>query len=116
MKEVVKNANNQNQIKVRKIPIDIIEKYHKKLQSLEENVEQILEEERNEREIAKIENQRNKAEKILKGAEENKSRSWFQSKAERKIEKGNYTNLSINKNVLHHIYLYRETIINGEKK
>lgn len=86
VKEVIKQA--RNPVKNRIIPPDIIEKYKKKLQSLEPNVERILQEEKNETELAKVENRANRAEKLLKGV--NDQRSWFQSKQERKIEKGDY--------------------------
>lgn len=87
VKKIIKQA--KNPIKNRIIPPDIIEKYNRKLQSLEPDVEKILQEEKNERELAKIENQANRAEKLLKGADDKNRRSWFQSKAERKKEQGN---------------------------
>lgn len=87
MKEIIKQA--KNPIKNRIIPPDIIEKYNKKLQSLEADVERILQEEKNEKELAKIENQANRVEKLLK--DENVKgcqRSWFQTRNEKKKEKG----------------------------
>lgn len=86
VKEIIKNA--KNPVKNRIIPSDIIDKYYKKLQSLEPDVEKILEEERNERELAKIENQANRAEKLLKNeSNKNIQRTWFQTQKERKEEK-----------------------------
>ncbi|XP_033333122.2 dead-box helicase Rs1 isoform X1 [Megalopta genalis] len=86
VKDIIKNA--KNPVKNRIIPPDIIEKYNKKLQSLEPDVEKILEEERNERELAKIENQTNRAEKFLKNVNNKaEQRSWFQTQRERKEEK-----------------------------
>lgn len=86
VKEIIKNA--KNPVKNRIIPPDIIEKYNKKLQSLEPDVEKILEEERNERELAKIENQANRAEKLLKNDDsKGVQRTWFQTQRERKEEK-----------------------------
>lgn len=86
VKEIIKNA--KNPVKNRIIPFDIIDKYYKKLQSLEPDVEKILEEERNERELAKIENQANRAEKLLKNeSNKNIQRTWFQTQKERKEEK-----------------------------
>lgn len=86
VKEIIKNA--KNPVKNRIIPSDIIDKYYKKLQSLEPDVEKILEEERNERELAKIENQANRAEKLLKNeSNKNVQRTWFQTQKERKEEK-----------------------------
>ncbi|XP_029666526.1 probable ATP-dependent RNA helicase DDX27 [Formica exsecta] len=88
VKEIIKQA--KNPIKNRIIPPDIIEKYNKKLQSLEADVERILQEEKNEKELAKIENQANRVEKLLK--DENVKgcqRSWFQTRNEKKKEKDN---------------------------
>ncbi|XP_011506508.1 PREDICTED: probable ATP-dependent RNA helicase DDX27 [Ceratosolen solmsi marchali] len=85
VKELIKQA--KNPIKHRIIPPDIIDKYNKKLKSIEADVNQILEEERQEREIAKIENQANRAENILKETESTDHRVWFQSKKERQTEK-----------------------------
>ncbi|XP_001602245.2 probable ATP-dependent RNA helicase DDX27 isoform X1 [Nasonia vitripennis] len=85
VKEVIKQA--KNPVKNRIIPPDIIEKYNKKLQSIEEDVENILEEERQDREIAKIENQANRAENMLKESDSKDQRSWFQTKKERQSEK-----------------------------
>lgn len=93
VKEIIKNA--KNPVKNRIILPDIIDKYSKKLQSLETDVNKILEEERNERELAKIENQANRVEKLLKN-ETNKGtqRTWFQTQKERKEEKGNFQSIS----------------------
>ncbi|XP_034181342.2 dead-box helicase Rs1 [Osmia lignaria lignaria] len=85
VKEIIKNA--KNPVKNRIIPPDIIEKYNKKLQSLEPDIKKILEEERNERELAKIENQANRVEKLLKDDNKTVQRTWFQTQKERKEEK-----------------------------
>lgn len=85
VKEVIKQA--RNPVKNRIIPPDIIEKYNKKLQSLEPDVENILQEEKSEKELAKVENQANRVEKLLK--DDKTKRSWFQNNKERKKEKGN---------------------------
>lgn len=85
VKEIIKQA--KNPVKNRIIPPEIIEKYNKKLQALEPDVENILQEEKNERELAKVENQANRAEKILKGSDDKNHRNWFQSSKERKTEK-----------------------------
>lgn len=86
VKEVIKQA--KNPVKNRIIPPDIIEKYNKKLQSLEPDVEKILQEEKSEKELAKVENEANRVEKLLKVEDDKTKRSWFQSKKERKKEKG----------------------------
>ncbi|XP_066591378.1 probable ATP-dependent RNA helicase DDX27 [Prorops nasuta] len=85
VKEVIKQA--KNPVKNRIIPPDIIEKYNKKLQNLETEIEKILEEEKSEKEFAKAENQANRTEKLLKEADEKNERSWFQTGKERKQEK-----------------------------
>ncbi|XP_070163016.1 probable ATP-dependent RNA helicase DDX27 isoform X2 [Polyergus mexicanus] len=88
VKEIIKQA--KNPIKNRIISPDIIEKYNKKLQSLEADVERILQEEKNEKELAKIENQANRVEKLLKNEDGKEcQRSWFQTKNEKKKEKDN---------------------------
>lgn len=87
VKEVIKQA--KNPIKNRIIPPDIIEKYNKKLQSLEPDVEKILQEEKSERELAKVENEANRVEKLLKVEDDKSQRSWFQTKKEREREKSN---------------------------
>lgn len=84
VKEVVKRA--KNPVKSRVIPPDILEKYKTKLEKLEPQIGQILQEEYEERILAKAENQANKAEKLLKG-EKSEARPWFQTKKQRKDEK-----------------------------
>lgn len=85
VKDVIKHA--KNPVKNRIILPDIIEKYNKKLQSLEPKVKEILQEERNEKELAKTENQANRIENLLKDEANKDGRTWFQSKTERKKEK-----------------------------
>lgn len=86
-KKIIKQA--KNPVKNRIIPPDIIEKYNKKLQSLEPDVQNILQEEKSEKELAKVENEANRVEKLLKVEDDKERRSWFQSRKERKKEKGN---------------------------
>ncbi|KAL7303403.1 hypothetical protein TKK_0004588 [Trichogramma kaykai] len=83
--EVIKQA--KNPVKRRIIPIKIIEKYNKKLQSLEADVEKILNEEREERELAKCQNQTNRIENMLKDENNTDQRVWFQSQKDRHLEK-----------------------------
>ncbi|XP_014238026.2 probable ATP-dependent RNA helicase DDX27 [Trichogramma pretiosum] len=83
--EVIKQA--KNPVKRRIIPIKIIEKYNKKLQSLEPDVEKILNEEREERELAKCQNQTNRIENMLKDENNTDQRVWFQSQKDRNLEK-----------------------------
>ncbi|XP_014231682.2 probable ATP-dependent RNA helicase DDX27 [Trichogramma pretiosum] len=85
VKEVIKQS--KNPVKHRIIPPNIIDKYNKKLVSLEPDVEKILNEEREERELAKVENQANRIENMLKDEDNKDQRVWFQSQRERHIEK-----------------------------
>jgi len=87
VKKIIKQA--KNPVKNRIIPPNIIEKYNKKLQSLEPDIQKILQEEKSEKELAKVENEANRIEKLLKVEDSKEQRSWFQSKKERKKEKGN---------------------------
>ncbi|KAJ8944933.1 hypothetical protein NQ318_013081 [Aromia moschata] len=84
VKEVIKRA--KNPVKSRVIPQDILDKYRQKLEKLEPQIAQILQEEYEERLLSKAENQANRAEKFLKG-EKDEKRPWFQSKKQRKEEK-----------------------------
>ena len=86
VKEIIKQA--KNPVKNRIMPPDIIEKYNNKLKSLEPDVECILQEEMNERELAKMENRANRAEHLLNNEDDKNQRSWFQSTRDRKLEKG----------------------------
>ncbi|KYN06275.1 putative ATP-dependent RNA helicase DDX27 [Cyphomyrmex costatus] len=101
VKKIIKQA--KNPVKNRIIPSDIIEKYNKKLESLEPDVQKILQEEKSEKELAKVENEANRIEKILKVEDGKEHRSWFQSKKERKKEKDNLrlTKKQIGKNKKH---------------
>ncbi|XP_018059170.1 PREDICTED: probable ATP-dependent RNA helicase DDX27 [Atta colombica] len=101
VKKIIKQA--KNPVKNRIIPLDIIEKYNKKLESLESDVQKILQEEKSEKELAKVENEANRIEKILKVEGGKEQRSWFQSKKERKKEKDNFrlTKKQVGKNKKH---------------
>lgn len=84
VKEIVKRASWP--VKSRVIPPDIVDKYKRKLEILEPQIEEILKEEYEERLLSKAENQANRAENLLHGKAE-EQRPWFQSKKERKDEK-----------------------------
>nr|CAH7718003.1 unnamed protein product [Callosobruchus chinensis] len=84
VKEVIKNA--RNPVKNRIIPPDVLEKYKNRLEKLEPEIAEVLQEEYNERQLSKVENQVNRAEKLLKGEAEEK-RPWFQTKKQRQEEK-----------------------------
>ncbi|XP_022184800.2 probable ATP-dependent RNA helicase DDX27 isoform X2 [Nilaparvata lugens] len=88
VKEIIKRA--RNPVKSRIVPVEILEKYRKKVEKLEGEIEAILKEEEAERLLAKAENQANKVENLMKekgkGMGE-RPREWFQSTKERMKEK-----------------------------
>ena len=123
VKEVIKQA--KNPVKNRIIPPDIIEKYNKKLHSLEPDVEKILEEERQERELARVENQANRMQNMLLNDDNKDQRTWFQTPKERQQEKSEYLNcinsiVSIVKVMIilyiyfHFKFIFRKIVINGK--
>lgn len=77
---------------------EIIAKYRVKCDALKEDIKNILEEEYQERQLNKLENQTNRAEKILKG-ETSQKRDWFQTKQEREVEKGKFRRLNTTENL-----------------
>merc|ERR1712083_348347 len=83
VKEIVKRA--RDPVKSRTVNNDVVEKYRAKLVRLEEDITRVLEEEKAEREIAKLENRAGKLQNRMNGTEE--ERAWFQSKEQRKQEK-----------------------------
>ncbi|XP_048506308.1 probable ATP-dependent RNA helicase DDX27 isoform X2 [Athalia rosae] len=85
VKEVIKQA--RNPVKNRIIAPDIIGKYNRRLEVLEKDIDRILQEEQEEKELAKVENQAKRAENLLKGDDDKSQRSWFQNDRERKLEK-----------------------------
>lgn len=98
VKDIIKSA--RNPVKSRVIPPDILEKYKLKLEKLEPQINQILQEEYEERLLSKAENQANRAEKLLKGEQE-PTRPWFQTKKERKQEKDRLSlkNIAVNNTI-----------------
>merc|ERR1719167_1090138 len=83
VKEIVKRA--RDPVKSRTVNTDVVEKYKKKLVKIEEDITRVLEEEKAEREIAKLENRAGKLKNRLNGEEDD--RAWFQTKQQRKDEK-----------------------------
>merc|ERR1711872_384702 len=84
VKEIVRQA--RDPVKSRVVPVDIVEKYKKKLVKIEEDITRVLEEEKAEREIAKLENRAGKIQNMMDGKAE-EDRRWFQTKKERQEEK-----------------------------
>ncbi|XP_037951200.1 probable ATP-dependent RNA helicase DDX27 [Teleopsis dalmanni] len=84
VKDIIKNA--ENSVKNRIIPPEIIEKYRRKLTELEPEIQNILDEEQAERQIAKMEQQLSKTERKLMG-DKPEFRQWFQTRKQREEEK-----------------------------
>ena len=94
VKEIVKNA--EKSVKNRIIPIEIIEKYKKKLLTKEPEIMDILDQEAAERQLAKTENLLNRTTNKLANAAEDK-REWFQTPKQRFEEK---TRLAVSEEAL----------------
>nr|CAG4639987.1 EOG090X059J [Daphnia pulex] len=90
VKEIVKRANNP--VKSRLIPNEILEKYKKKLALIDPDVESIITEEKSESQLSAMENQINRAEKMVKvkGEPAAPKRQWFQTHQERLDEKDRF--------------------------
>jgi len=87
VKELVKRA--KNPVKSRVIPSEILIKYQKKLAEIEPDVQSVMNDERAESQLSAMENQINRAEKMVtsKGEPSGPKRLWFQSHKERMEEK-----------------------------
>nr|CAG4650939.1 EOG090X059J [Simocephalus serrulatus] len=90
VKEIVKRANNP--VKSRLIANEILEKYKKKLALIDPDVENIIMEEKSESQLSSMENQINRAEKMVKvkGEPAAPKRLWFQTHQERLDEKDRF--------------------------
>merc|ERR1719508_103192 len=86
VKEIIRRA--RDPVKSRVVPTEVVAKYTDKLAIVEEDVNKVLEEEKADREIAKLENRTNKIRNNLTGEGGNEAdRAWFQSAKEREEEK-----------------------------
>merc|ERR550534_2319500 len=79
VKEIVKRA--RDPVKSRTVNSDVLEKYKGKLKKLEDDVSRVLEEEKAEKEIAKLENRAGKMQNMIDGKEDD--RTWFQTKKQK---------------------------------
>lgn len=68
--------------------LEVIAKYRDKISSLEPDVKDIEQTEREEKELRATENQINKANNLLENKEQDPKREWFQTHKERMQEKG----------------------------
>lgn len=85
VKEIVRQA--RDPVKSRVVPVDIVEKYRKKLASVEDDVKLVMAEETAEREMAKLENRANKLTNKADSQTDGPDRVWFQSNKQRADEK-----------------------------
>ncbi|KFB51192.1 hypothetical protein ZHAS_00019455 [Anopheles sinensis] len=90
VKDIIKNA--VNPVKNRIIPAEIIDKYRRKVATLEPEIDKVLAEERAEKLLRQTEQQLTGAERKLKGLQDKNApnappREWFQSSRERREEK-----------------------------
>ncbi|XP_014251381.1 probable ATP-dependent RNA helicase DDX27 [Cimex lectularius] len=84
VKEIVKSV--RHPVRARTIPTEIISKFKKKVNALEERINTILQEEWEEKALRKAELQMAKTEKIL-SQDDSEKRMWFQTGKERREEK-----------------------------
>ncbi|XP_067937758.1 probable ATP-dependent RNA helicase DDX27 [Watersipora subatra] len=89
LKDIVKKA--ANPVKSRVLPPDIIDKYVSKIRSLEDDVQAIVTEEEEEKQLAKAENYMNKTQRLLAEGDNDQKRSWFQEHEERQLVKRSQT-------------------------
>ena len=84
MKEVVKTS--RDNVKSRAMPPDVVEKYQRQIEEFEEDVREILRQERDEKEIRVAEMEANKAANMMMFEDDIKARpakTWFQSEAQK---------------------------------
>ena len=73
---------------------EVISRYRDHIIEMKEDIETIMREEQEERKIRALENQTNKAQRLLEnGDNSNDKRHWFQSYKQRKEEKGEVTSV-----------------------
>ncbi|KAK7114646.1 probable ATP-dependent RNA helicase DDX27 [Littorina saxatilis] len=86
MKDVVKHA--KTALKRRTVPPEVVMRYRTRITEMEEDVVIVSREEQEERQLRAIENQANKAQRILEnGNDAGNKRDWFQSHRQRMEEK-----------------------------
>ncbi|GBB95575.1 hypothetical protein RclHR1_02570009 [Rhizophagus clarus] len=89
LKLVIKHSQKE-QIKKRKIDVELIKEYSKKLEDIKEKVEEVLKEEKEEKLANKAEMELLKGQNLLKYEKEifsRPARTWFQTEKEKKLSK-----------------------------
>ncbi|CAG5134459.1 unnamed protein product, partial [Candidula unifasciata] len=86
LKDVVKQA--KTPLKTRIVPQDVVSRFKEKINDIEEDIKQIMIQEKEESHLRSVENKMNKAHNLLdKTQDESQQRTWFQTTKERKAEK-----------------------------
>ncbi|CAG8553356.1 17702_t:CDS:10 [Rhizophagus irregularis] len=89
LKLIIKHSQKE-QIKKRKIDVELIKEYSKKLEDIKEKVEEVLKEEKEEKLMNQAEMELLKGQNLLKYENEifsRPARTWFQSEKEKKLSK-----------------------------
>ena len=90
VKQILKNVKNGQVVKQRVIPAPVVQKMKSKIMKFESAIEEILQQEKDERGMQKAEMDLAKAENMIKHADEIYSRpakQWFQSEKEKRNER-----------------------------
>lgn len=89
IKQIIKNS--KTPIKSRTIPSDVVIRYKEKLSAIQSELENILAEEKEEKILARTEKDIERGKQMLKESttanKTSKTRSWFQTEKQRKLEK-----------------------------
>ncbi|KAG9055772.1 nucleolar DEAD-box protein required for synthesis of 60S ribosomal subunit [Serendipita sp. 407] len=91
LKAAIKHGTDEDKVRHRIVPPDAVEKWSTQLESLQDNVKHILEEEKESKHMRKAEMELQKGENLLKYEEEIHSRparTWFQSSKEKLKSQG----------------------------
>ena len=70
-------------------------RYRARITEMEEDIKTIMQEEQEERQIRAVENQANKAQRLLENGTSGEKREWFQTHRQRMEEKGKSMSLAI---------------------
>ncbi|KAI9490348.1 P-loop containing nucleoside triphosphate hydrolase protein [Zychaea mexicana] len=88
LKMAIKSANAGSQVKNRVVPAEAIQKYKKKVEKLTPQIEEILQEEKEERALRNAEMQLQKGENLIRHSTDiysRPARTWFKTNKEKKV-------------------------------
>jgi ATP-dependent RNA helicase DDX27 len=86
LKMAIKSANS-SQVKNRVVPADTIQRYKEKVESLSTQIQEVLQEEKEDRSLRQAEMELRKSENLLNHGKEiyaRPARTWFQTETEKK--------------------------------